>query len=155
MMSTLNPAWAALIAILLLIETAASAQADPWERLRYKTAWVPIGLLSQGDNPEWINEPTHRIYSRDTLSARTLPQIGDVIEVANLGLIQLHVLDFGTKGEERRMESPGSVQRQLTREDDVVGAKLPVGTRLFVQDVQLQEFATGTRFVWLRVSPAP
>jgi hypothetical protein len=150
-MSKINQPSAAVILILLLMGGPVASQGDPWETLRHKTAWIPIGVLSGEKDPQWITERTYRVLPGRP-GSNLLPRIGDVIEVIKLGPIRLHLLDFADKGEERRMESPGSAGRLVTQED-LVGSTLPVGTTLLVQEVHIQKLSTGHRLVWLRVSP--
>jgi hypothetical protein len=130
-----------------------ASQEDPWGKLEHRTAWVPIGQVTPGAGSEFATMPNHRVLSAGEDNPRLMPRTGDVIEVTHLGLIRLYVADFSSKGEARRMESQGAIQR-LLNSGDMVGERLPVGTRLLVHEIQLRPLPSGDNFVWLRVSPA-
>jgi hypothetical protein len=144
---------------LLLFQSGAVVDAvqenDAWQQLQHKTAWVFLGVLDPTDDL-WTTQVHYQLVNAESRHPTAVPRIDDVLEVSDDdGLLTFTILDFATRGEERRLDSPAATGDRVPTNDDNVGVKLKKGTRLRVVDVQLQvSRSTSGRVVWLRVVPA-
>jgi hypothetical protein len=120
-----------------------------WAELNHQTAWVLVGTLARDGTDRWTTALHHRQVGDRPDDA--VPRSGDVIEVLDDQFIEFVILGFASTGEERRLESPATVDPSLTR-DDVVGPATQ-GTRLRVEEVAVQRLPSGSRMIWLRVTP--
>ena len=124
----------------------AGAAADPWAKLQPKTAWIHLGDLESGG--DWAAVPYFTAIPLDTSKLPGVPAHGDVIELR--WRTELYLLEFGRSLESRRMESPAN--KQLS-EADAVGAVLPLGVHVQVEQVDISRSGGKLRSVWARISP--
>lgn len=129
-------------------------------QLRSQTGWIVLGELTE-DRQSWatghdpiVDFPTGPFAFVDRDVDRrlpTLPRTGERIRILGQS-VPLYILDYATRREARRLTPPSAATRPRDTRDRV-GFRLPVGTVLVVQDLQLEPLGRFYR-VWARVVPS-
>jgi hypothetical protein len=115
--------------------------------LHHQNGWILIGAFDVSSQ-RWASLLKHTSVPRDGRPRPLVPSAGDTIEMVSE--IDVYIVDYGTRGEDLRMESPAL--RRLTKAD-ATGIVLTPGTRLQVQRIE-RGAVTGTlQLVWAMVTP--
>ena len=139
------PVCSALVWLSLSVACAAGMAQNPWSRLAHSTAWVLLGDVNE--DRVWQTQLRHvNVTQGDQFTG--LPIRGDVLEV--IEPIDLVILGYGTNGERDRLLFPGD---RAVSKNDLVGSRLPPGSRVAVQEVRVEQPVSGLAGVWVRVVP--
>ena len=152
----------ALLLLALQVSAHPSQSQDSFgslEGLTWKTGWIPLGDVT-ADGKRWAtgSDPNSTFMTGvyelvgikwDRRTPR-LPAVGARIRLT--GDVPIHILDYATTGEKRRMDPPPLSSRPL-RPGDRTGIWLPAGTVVEVRSVKISKPHGGIRGIWARVVP--
>ena len=114
---------------LLFSQSGVAGQGEWWQTLKYRTAWVLLGVVSS-DGREWTTEPLHVFRGENRKRSSVIPRRGDLIEITRDG-VQIEILDYKNQGERF---ADVSLAAHRASPNDIVGA-IGRGTRVVVEQV--------------------
>ncbi len=121
---------------------------QPWHGLSHRSGWVLLGVRDTRDG-NWAVAPQFEIegVTTEAWPATRDPRTGELLALtANNDLV---ILEYATRGEDRRLDFPGG--RRLDTGD--IAAKLVAGERLHVDEIIAERPVDTLLGVWARVGP--
>ena len=117
------------------------------EGLHHRTGWILLGAFDVSSQ-RWASLLKHKSLPRDARPRLIVPSPGDAIEI--LSDSDVFIVDYGTRGEDLRLESPAAGSRTKS---DATGIVLIPGTRLQVQRIERGAVTGSLQLVWAMVTP--
>src|SRR4051812_23470076 len=91
-----------LVAAVALFTTNLIAVETPWATLKYKTAWVLLGMWDVNTRT-WGTVTHHLLKSGSASGSTSVPKVGDTIEITQDS--PLAIANYATEGERGRLVS--------------------------------------------------